>query len=302
MPDSTISMNNTLATVQREVQRKLGRCMLRLQQVEQIMKALVPHISIEGEPQQIQSIKDKQIACAQTKTMGQLAKMFTEELFSPTLSDGEPKPDVGKDIDVVPESGWLKIQHQFSMSPENYERTMKALADLVKMRNDLVHHFLERFDIRLVSDCHKADAYLDECDAQIGSQLATLRQWTHSLEATRQIMAEHMRSQEFEDAFVHGVMPDGEVHWPITTIVECLRNAELTCSQDGWTLLDTAIAHVRKNEPEQIPTKYGCTTWRQVLKKSEQFAIREDVNPLSGRGQVWYRSLKDTSLNQHQTP
>lgn len=298
MPDSTISMNDTLAAVQREVQRKLGRCMLRLQQVERLLKAVVPHISMEGEAKNLLSIQEKQIACAETKTLGGLVSTLTGELLSPALSDAELSDDKPDDVG---EPGWIKHRHQISMSAKDYEQTKLALADLVEMRNGLVHHFLERFNIGLVSDCHKADAYLDECDTQIDIQLARLQQWAIALQKLRELTAEYVSSQEFEDAFVHGVMPDGVVHWPITTIVECLRIAEQTCSIGDWTLLDTAIAHIRKGEPEQIPTKYGCKTWRQVLKKSEQFAIQEDVNPLSGRGQVWYRSLKDTSLNQHQT-
>lgn len=302
MPNSTVFMNDTLATVQREVQRKLGRCMLRLQQVEQLLKAVVPHISMEGEAKNLISIQEKQIACAKTKTLGGLVSMLAGELLSPAVSDAEVSGDEPDEVGDVDETGWFKHRHQISMSAEDYEQTKLALADLVEMRNGLVHHFLERFNIGLVSDCHKAEIYLDECDTQIDTQLARLQQWANGLQKLRELAAEYMNSQEFEDALVHGIMPDGAVHWLRATIVECLRIAEQACSIDDWTLLDTAIAHIRKNEPEQMPSKYGCKTWRQVLKKSEQFEIREDVNPLSGRGQVWYQSLKDTSLNQHQTP
>jgi hypothetical protein len=297
MPNSTIFVNDTLATAQREVQRKLGRCMLRLQQVERLLKALVPHISLEGEIKHLQSIQEKQIVCAKTKTLGGLVSMLTGELLSPALSDAELSDDDPDDVDDVGELGWIKHRHRISMSADDYEKTRMALTNLVDMRNGLVHHFLERFDIGLVSDCHKADAYLDECYAQIDSQLASMQHWTKSMRESIKLTAAYMASQEFADALVHGIMPDGLVHWSRTTIVECLRNAELACAQNGWTLLDSAIAHVRKSEPEQIPTKYHCKTWRQVLKKSEQFEIREDVNPLNGRGQVWYRSLEDIGLS-----
>jgi hypothetical protein len=290
-------MDEAIVKAQQEVQRKLGRCLLRLQQVEQLLKALVPHISLKGEANHLQSIQEKQIACAKTKTMGGLVSMLTGELLSPTLSDTELSDDESDNVGDAIETGWFKFSCQISMSVENYEQTRMALADLVEMRNGLVHHFLERFNIRVVSDCHKADAYLDECDAQINGQLANLQQWAKSMQKAGELSAEYLNSLEFEDAFVHGIMPDGIVDWPRTTIVECLRNAELACAQNGWTMLDSAIAHVRKSEPEQMPTKYHCKTWRQVLKKSEQFAIREDVNPLNGRGQVWYRSLENISVD-----
>ena len=294
-------MDETIVNAQREVQRKLGRCMLRLQQVEQLLKALVPHISLVGEVKNLRSIQETQIVCAKTKTMGGLVSILTGELLSHSLSDAELSNDDPDEVGDVGETDWIKYRHRISMSAETYEQTKLALTNLVDMRNGLVHHFFERFNIGLVSDCRKADAYLDECDAQIDSQLTSLQHWAKSMQKARELLAEYIASQEFENAFVHGVMPDGIVHWPRTTIVEYLRNAELACAQDGWTLLDTAIAHIRVTEPEQIPSKYGCKTWRQVLKKSEQFEIKEDVNPLNGRGQVWYQSLGDINLNQNQT-
>lgn len=115
------------------------------------------------------------------------------------------------------------------------------------------------------------------------------------------MMVSFMQSQQFEDAFVHGIGPDGVVHWPISTIVECLRSAEQGCAVNGWTLLDGAITFVRLSHPDQTPSKYGCKNWRQILKKSNQFDVRTDTNPLNGRGQTWYRSKKETAMTPKRT-
>lgn len=289
-------MNDSIENVQREVQRKLGRCMLRLQQVERILKALVAHTSIQGEPQQLQSILEKQIADTKTSTLGALVKeMFASILVNSNLADDEP--ETTEVADKIRESCWYKSQYQISISAEDYALTKQEWKDFVDMRNELAHHFFDRFDIASVSGCKKADAHLVDCDAKIEQQLTSLKRWATNFEEARAIHATCLNSPEFTNALLHGRLPDGMIVRPVSTIVECLRNAELVCGLHGWTLLDTAIAHIRNKEPEQIPSKYGCKTWRQVLKRSAQFEIRADVNPLNDKGQVWYRSIEEISLN-----
>lgn len=281
-------MNENIATVQREVQRKLGRCLLRLQEIERLLKNVVPRVSVQGNAKKILDIRDKKIADARVKTMGALVSLLTEELLTTpaTIEISE------NDLESIDQANWLSIKFRISMSDEEFEETRQALVDLVDMRNGLVHHFLERFDLSSISECHKADAYLVECDAKIDSQSDMLRQFAKDLIEGYRSTSTYFDTTEFLNAFVHGVMPNGEVHWERSTIVEYLRNAEMSCAVHGWTLLDNAIVHINMNDREQSPSKYGCKTWQEVLKKSAQFDIKKDVNSSNGRGQVWYRSLE----------
>ena len=50
--------------LQRTVQRKLGRCMLQLQQYERLLKAMVAHSELSGPPERLQAIRDEKVACA----------------------------------------------------------------------------------------------------------------------------------------------------------------------------------------------------------------------------------------------
>lgn len=59
--------------LQRDVQRKLGRCLIRLQQYEILLKALVAHGDIAGPPAGLQAVRDAQVACAQKKAVARLA-------------------------------------------------------------------------------------------------------------------------------------------------------------------------------------------------------------------------------------
>jgi hypothetical protein len=280
-------MNENIVSVQQVVQRKLGRCILRLQQVEQLLKAIVPHISMQGNREEFLSIKEKQIVAARKKTLGGLVSSLTGELLAPATKE-ETIVDEPENVDST---GWISIDYQIRMSDEEFEKTKQALVDFVEMRNGLVHHFIDRFKISKIAECHKAAAYLDECDEKISAQLLKLQQWGMAIDKARAAQLAYFGSAEFENYFVHGVMPDRKVQSERSTIVEYLRNAEKACAQDGWALLDTAIIHVSLSDKEQTPSKYGCKTWREVLKKSGQFETKKDVNPGNGKGQFWYRSL-----------
>lgn len=73
--------------LQRDVQRKLGRCLLRLQQYEILLKALVAHGDIAGPPAELQSVWNAQVACAQKKTLGSLVGMLTERHLNSAEED-----------------------------------------------------------------------------------------------------------------------------------------------------------------------------------------------------------------------
>ena len=294
-------MADTLPILQREVQRKLGHCMICLQQYELSMKAVVANMAVEGPPEQLHAIQEQQVACARTKTLGTLVGMFTGSYLSVGASPEQPAPEDTEADTNSPNQAWLRMSFGMTMSPERHAQIKLALAELVDMRNGLVHHFLERFDLSQESGCRGADAHLDACFGQIGSHLQDITAWAASQEQARAMTVSFIQSQQFEDAFAHGIGPDGAVHWPISTIVECLRDAEQACAVDGWTLLDSAITFIRGTHADHTPAKYGCKNWRQVLNKSGQFEIRTDTDQLNGKGQTWYRSQKETAMYSEQT-
>lgn len=301
MPASPPTIEDALPTLQREIERKLGRCMIRLQQYERSIKAVVANMTVEGPPEQLHAMYEQQVACARTKTLGTLVGMLTGSYLSVVASPGQPAPENTEADANSPNKAWLRMSFGMAMPPERHAQTKLALTELVDMRNDLVHHFLDRFNLGQESGCRAADTHLDACFERIKCHLQDITAWVTGYEQARAMMVSFMQSQQFEDAFMHGIGPDGAVHWPISTIVECLRSAEQGCAVDGWTLLDGAITFVRLSHPDQTPSKYGCKNWRQILKKSNQFDVRTDTNPLNGRGQTWYRSQKETAMTPKRT-
>jgi hypothetical protein len=287
-------MENVIAVLQHEVQRQLGRCMLRLQQYERLLKAMVAGMAVEGPPEKLQAVQDKQALNMRNRTLGTLVGMFTEQHLTAASADTQVGPDVGENANgPSSETPWASICFTISMSPERHAQVKAGLVELVNLRNDLVHHLIERFDIFDADGCRAASSHLDSCYQRIDSHCQLLKAWASSLGESKARVSSLVQSKAFEDAFVHGINPDGSVCWPRSTIVKCLREAETACQVDGWTSLDSAITFILKENRDQMPSRNGCKTWRQVLKQSGQFEVRSVSGSNSQVGQTWYRSYAD---------
>lgn len=64
---------------QYEVQRSLGRCLLRLQQYERLLKAIVAHHDLSGPAHALEKIRAARIDAASTKTLGILVGQFLQK-------------------------------------------------------------------------------------------------------------------------------------------------------------------------------------------------------------------------------
>lgn len=293
-------MENTVAVLQHEVQRKLGRCMIRLQQYERLLKAMVARMAVEGPPEQLQAVQDRQVLSMRNRTLGTLVGMFTEQHLTAASADAQTGLDRDTGANGKSSDGsWASICFTIAVSAESHAQTKVGLVELVNLRNDLVHHLIERFDISDAGGCHAASLHLDSCYERIDSHCQRLKTWATSLGASQALMSSFLQSTDFEDTFVHGINPDGTVCWSRSTIVECLRRAETICQVNGWTSLDAAITFMLKENRHQMPSRYGCKTWRQVLKQSGQFEVRSVSGSNSEVGQTWYRSYADPEASGH---
>jgi len=286
-------MENVVAVLQHEVQRKLGRCMLRLQQYERLLKAMVAGMVVAGPSEQLQAVQERQALSMRNRTLGTLVGMFTEQHLTAASADIQVRPDEDKGANgQSSDASWASIRFTISMSPERHARAKAGLVELVNLRNDLVHHLIERFDISNADGCRAASSHLDSCYQRIDGHCQLLKTWASSLDESRARVSSLLQSNAFEDAFVHGVNPDGSVCWPGSSIVKCLRNAEAAYQTDGWTPLSAAIKFISKEHRNQTPSRYGCRTWRQVLKKSGQFEVRSIPGSDGAVGDTHYRSFR----------
>jgi hypothetical protein len=289
MPESLImdditTMSDDVLAIQHIVQRKLGRCLLRLQQYERLLKVIVAHDELSGPAERLPIIREEKNAFAQKKTMGTLIGVLTESFLTPQLPNEEEsqmEADVGDQI-------WLRYRYQLKMTVEHYEAMKAALKELVDLRNELVHHFLERFDLWSETGCQAADGFLEERYETINGHYLNLQSWANAMDEARAKLASFVQSQAFED-LIGGILVDGSVNWSASGICSCLREAETKLAEGGWTRLEASIRWIDGSYPEQTPKRYGCSSWRHVLHESRQFEIRKsqaDNEPTA----VWYRS------------
>ena len=274
-----------LAELQRAVQHKLGGCIWRLQQYERLLKAMVANTDLAGEPAQLQALRDAQVASVHKTTLGGLVGLLTGGYLR---AEDQSAPAQESDDKAPTDRFWFSFQQRMAMSAERLGAITAELKELVDLRNELVHHLLERFDLGQLDRCEAAAAYLDHSRATIDRHYQTLRTWAEGMDNARALAASFMNSESFKDMLIDGIAPDGQVHWPASGIVSSLREAEqaLACSDAPalWTELNAAIAWIAQHHPDQTPRRYDCSSWRQVLHESRAFEVMKKPAPAPTAG------------------
>jgi hypothetical protein len=190
MDMTTSPATNALQPLQQDVQRLLGRCLLRLQQYERLMKAIVAHHEISGPAHSLEAIRAARIEDAATKTLGTLVG----QLFgSYVVTDGNGGKERDNDLpgDVIS----FRTRVQLSLSAQDYANTQADLKDLVSLRNTLVHHFIDQHDLWTVDGCRVAQDELGSAYTRIDQHFEQLRGWAEHMDQARRLAAEFVQSE-----------------------------------------------------------------------------------------------------------
>lgn len=223
--------DGALQTSQREVQRLLGRCLLRLQQYEHLIKVLVAHHEIAGPAHALETIRAERIADAAGKTLGTLVG----QLLGSYVVSGEADTSDEITARAASDSVSFGMRMQLNMSADDYARTENDLKELVLLRNSLVHHFIVQRDLWSLEGCQGAHDALVAAYGRIDQHFEQLRGWAEHMEQARRLTAEFVQSDAFHDLVVNGIAPDGTVDWSAAGIVRELRDAVKDLAVDGWT-------------------------------------------------------------------
>ncbi|MEQ9243851.1 OST-HTH/LOTUS domain-containing protein [Roseovarius indicus] len=281
-----------LQSLQQEVQRLLGRCMLRLQQYERLIKAMVAHHKVSGPFHDLERAKATQIDEAARKTLGTLVG---DLLGSYVVADEIDPPEVT--TTNSPENvNWFAMQMSLGLPDAEFVRVESDLREMVVLRNNLVHHFIDQQDLWSPDGCRAAQDALIMAYDRIDHHFGQLRDWAEDMDKIRHTMSEFLQSKEFEELFVNGIAPDGKVNWDASGIVSALREAFSALAVDGWAPVAAAGKWVAKRYPEQLPAKYGCLSWRQVVHNAPILELR--YLEMDGQRTACYRE-KDSSAMQH---
>ncbi|WP_132038758.1 OST-HTH/LOTUS domain-containing protein [Iodobacter fluviatilis] len=268
--------------------------MLMLQYYERGLKALLAYSNFEvvqtdnGFRHNLDDNKES----VRNKTLGQLVKQYTGGKMLLPKAEGEEKvPE--SDAEDEPDDGKIRMRFNSSVevSSEEYERIKAQLSEMVEMRNGLVHHFIERFDLYNEASLTSAADYLDDCYTQVSAQHEALKVRLIALDKSRKILAELFNSTEYKDWFFRGLDPSGgrEHMWEQTPVVKALFEAEQKLAAEGWTKLNDAINYIRKHYPEDFPKRYRYKHWDQLIKATNLFDLGERKWP-DNQTIVFYRT------------
>lgn len=274
-----------LKSIKDEIARKVGVCVIRLQQYEVGLKRLVAVQEVSGTPTTLPINRAKRTKHFSNKTLGQVTSALLEGLLGPPQDDREVDSERGEFKEA-----FIRVTLRVPMTEQELQQAEERLSEFVERRNELVHHFTERFDLKGLKGCNEALSWLAQLHADIERQHQQLRGWADTIDQSSRQFAELLNAPGFDDLLYFGIIDGQPMNWPETTIVQQLKNVELAFAENGWTCLAKTIREFQSNWPELTPRKYRCSSWRHLLHESGLFEIQKRDPAGSGPTQIWFRS------------
>lgn len=262
--------NDNLPALQREVQRRLGRCILQLQQYERLIKAVVGLHKVSGPPQALERARDARVDAAAGKTLGTLVG----ELMGSYVVDDEPTPPEEPKTSAPENANWIALQMNLQLPGEEFVRVERDLRDMVQLRNNLVHHFIDQHDLWSPEGCRAAQDALAAAYDRIDRHYVQLEEWARVMERSRQAMSEVLQSEAFKEGLARAATAEKTVASDDPGIAPALRDALGALAVEGWAPVDEAGDWITTRYPEQRPARYGCRSWRQVVHDAPDFELR----------------------------
>lgn len=270
-----------LAAAKSQIQRRFGRCLLLLQQCEQVFKLLVAHRTLAGPVESLPAIQQARVEQTAKRTLGSTAGDLLNSVVVPA---GAPGTETAIPEDCLSFGFSMRLE----LPPDEYVRVEADTRALVALRNDLAHHFVSRHNFSTPEGYRIAGDALADAEARIEAYWTRVTSWAEWFDQARIAAASFFTSGEFHEWIANGVAPDGTVDWPSAGCVRVLREAAEALAEGGWTPLDAAERWMAKRHPEQTPAKYGCRGWRQVLSESRVFELRYRPGA-GGNRRPWFR-------------
>jgi hypothetical protein len=258
-----------------EVLRRIGRNLVIFQQVEHALKFLTTHARFHAPASQFADRFAKHAESIGKKSMGDLAGKLTDTVLTPDEREATP--------DAIDEA-WFGFRFTIETDAESVARHEAELRELVDRRNELVHHFLPRWQVALGGDADAALAWLDAQREVAAGMLDRLQGWASTLETGRKEHAAFLASGE-------GARQIELLFLRSTRLVVMLGQIAMGAPRpDGWTLLASAGHLIKREAPEELqdlPTRFGHATLKAVLLATELFDVVEEPTPGGGTRTIY---------------
>ena len=259
-----------------EVQRKIGRNLLLIQKTEYLLKSIVLHSKISGHPDQLKDIKKTLEEKISRKSMGQVLSEYLNHI-NPLIENNQEL-----------EPSHISMEFDFNLSKEEFKKKENLLSDILKERNDLVHHLILDLNESSINSCINMENKLDEQKNRLLPELKQLQTMIQVIEKARNRFKEHLESGFFEKALYYDdFLFNGKL-----LILELAKLSIQNDESDGWISLGFAGIHVRNIMPEEVDKlkdKYGYKTLKPLIQNTKMFELKEDTN----KNMVLYRLTSD---------
>ncbi len=273
MPATVTNMEDLeLRAARDEVHVRLGKCLVQIQAFEYMLKRLLAVRSFGGVIDKLEKQLVVRHEDYKTNTLGTLVK---ELLLVFALPEGKEPPPIKEGLNCDKPQFYFSMSMQFS--EEELADISQSLGNLVAYRNNVVHHLLELHPLRTTEGCQQAVRYLEDFAALIAKHRKQLEEWADVHDEMKKQMSEFMRTPAYLKFVVDGILPDGRVDWMGSGIARALRDAASRLSAGDWTRLEDAIEWLEANHPRQIPSRYGCKTYRQAINRSLAFDVKKQA-------------------------
>lgn len=270
MPKMSIELDVGLSALY----SSLGRNLVRVQSIELVLKRLLASRSFGGTVEELERWMIERHADYATNTLGTLTnELLKSYLVSDSyVAEEAPDPPPSKNI-------YFRFEKVVTMEASRLLEMRTLFKGLVASRNDIVHHLAEIFPLKTLEGCREAQAFLAQFESSLEKAWEELNAWAEVHDKALQLHAEFVKSPAFINYLMDGILPDGTVQWDVSGIVRALRNAAKSRPKGEWMPLDEAIDWIRCEAPLQIPSRYGCTTYRQAIHESQAFEVKREPRP-----------------------
>lgn len=250
--------------------RRVGRNLLLFQQIEHFLKFLLSTHKWGGTTDTIKTNLQKQTEGVSKKMLGQLVEKYATEVLK----------DAGEDVpeEEIPADG-LFVSFVISGDTKFVESTRRDLKVMTDERNELIHHFLPRWQPDSLEKMTEALAYLDTQREKVLPMHEHLRSTIGHIQEDRKKLHDFLASPEYEK--------QSELMWlQASPLVSFL--SEVTTKihrKDGWCYLAHAGELAAKDLSEELKNlkeHYGFKTLKELVIGSELFDILDEILPGGG--------------------
>ncbi|CAH0353477.1 hypothetical protein [Aquabacterium sp. CECT 9606] len=267
------------------VLRKIGRNVVLFQQIEGLLKFLVANHKVDGSTSTLEERRQHRVEKAHKQTMGQLIEQFSDGILSDA---GEPSPEP-EDVTEV----WMSFTFTTSGDSAFYETQRADMKRMVDERNDLIHHFLPRWEPESSERMVEAATYLDEQRARVLPIFEHLRTVCMSMRDARQSTAEFFASEEIQHQFELLLLQ----HSPLVLMLQ--EVAAQKSRGDGWAYIADAgrVAWLQETDAvTHMKERHGYATLKKLAAASGLFDLFDE--PLAHGGfRTLYRARSSPALN-----